>query len=92
MRRAGGREQLEGDKQWMTGGLGTSFVNGNSEDRKDGGFAVFPQGSHPLCLPDLFQALVTEPSHNAVGCASLQCRSCAGGTQTEIQPFNVART
>lgn len=45
-----------------------------------------------LCLPDPFQALVPEPSHNAVGCASLQCHSCAGGMQTDIQPFNAAGT
>ena len=86
------REQLEEYKQWLRGGLETSFVNGNSGDRKDGGFAVFPQESHSPCVPDCFQTLVSEPSHNAVGCAGLQCCSCAGGSQTEIQQFNVAGT
>jgi len=77
----------------LTGGLGSSFVNGTSEGRKDRGFAVFPpQRSHSLRLPDLFQALVTEPPHNAVGCAGLQCCSCAGGSETEIQPFKAGVT
>lgn len=81
-----GWEKLEGGNNWKE----THFVNGSSEGMKDGGFAVSPQESHSLCLPDLFQTLVTEASHNAFGCAGLQCHSCAGGPQTEIQPFNLA--
>lgn len=55
-------EQAVADRRF-----GDNFVNGNPEGRKDGSSAVFPQGSHSLCLPDLFQALLTEPSHNALG-------------------------
>lgn len=65
-------------------------MNGSSEGREDGSFAGFPQGSHSLCLHDFFQAVVTEPSHKAVACAGRQCRICAGGSETEIQPFNPA--